>query len=306
MSFGKVVAGRARLDDKRGPPYPYRVVYNRNGREVEELEYFTCRLTPPPHHSPSIHTALADAPITGAAAEDELEDGEIANNLESQSQACREIVEAYSRGGGVAAERLFDWTAPNLPWNTHYCDGVYYTPFRAFRPEQMDHFWTTIGVIQVGKNVMVKRCFDGLLDNTYISRKNVKSDHNTVFKIASFCLKDLISYMEGMLAKISISSLGIHQLAGLPLLLATQIDGNEFWSEGEDTFHMNELWMKPYLTDWGMIQFRVWNQVPERLHRHFQDGSPAWTGPRCSLTMPVFLELVGVLKHLQKRGAERY
>ncbi len=217
--LGRVCVGRRRLDKISGPPYPYRVFYLRGDGmgEVEELEYHNHLLAPLDNYSSS--TSTEDGSLDDQA-DTKLEEGEIVDEDD-------------------------EWTAPSPPPNW-----TLVSPFRVFRPELLYHFWTTVGVIHVGKTVMVKRCYDGLLDNVYISRENVKSGNKTMFKIASFCLKSLIGYMEGILARFSISPFGVHQLSGTNLLLATHIDGNSFWNEeGHTTFHMNTLWIKPYLCD---------------------------------------------------------
>lgn len=297
MDLLKSCTRRERLINTNSPPYPYRIIYERNGQEVEELQYFDCRQTP----SPTSHSDRQ----TNESEENGLEDGEIEEedeNKENKPENSRQNVLGWREV--VIPESLLGCTAPNFYNSAQKL--IVISPSREFRPESMHHFWTTPGVICVGRTVMAKRCFDGLLDNTYISRKNVRSGHKTIFKIASFCLKSLIDYMDEILSRVSISPIGIHKLAGTELLLSTQLDGNEFWVEERDTFHMNTFWMRPYLCDWGMIQFRVWEQVPERLHRHFHDGSPHWNGPRCSLTMAVFVELVKALKQLNFQGPERF
>lgn len=137
-----------------------------------------------------------------------------------------------------------------------------------FRPEKESKFWSTPGVIQAGSTVKVKRFLDGLLDSTYIARKNSFNGNYTIFKIPNFNVWPLTVYMEGILQKVIIDPFGNQVIPGYDISTPTnQLNNKTFWQDGRDTFHALNFWMKPFLSEFGTIQFRIWEEIAVQKHK---------------------------------------
>lgn len=166
-------------------------------------------------------------------------------------------------------------------------------------------FWSTPGVISVGNGIYVKRFKNEYHDNIHILRTSSKSG-GTKFKFPSYFIPNVVFRLEAIFNKLELDANKKWTLPGYEKITSwDEFSSETFWS-GEDEVRIFDFRIKPYLSSYGTLQFRMWNAVDEEFHKTFENknGTYVWRGPMTSYGLEACKGLVSALKKLKDAEPE--
>lgn len=170
-------------------------------------------------------------------------------------------------------------------------------------PEIYPSFWLTPGTKEVGNCIFVKRFTDGNEDNVYILRVNYKIAGSR-FKFPSFFMEILITHMENLLERLNDDDES-WRLDWITVNSYKDLTTDLFWS-GQESLKIQRFNFSPYLSEYGIIKFRLWNEVEKEHHKIYKDHGDdiEWRGDASSIGLSDFKELLKALKELRSENAE--
>lgn len=183
-------------------------------------------------------------------------------------------------------------------------------PEEKYNPDKdLYNFLATPGVIKIGDTVRVKRFVDQCRDTVFLYRSNKRIMQPTKITFPSYIIGSIISYLEDIKLKVYKNPNNEMTFPGLfHVVPSYELAKNKdfFWLEGPYTFHVNDtiFWMKPFMSEHGNMQFRLWNKLDDIAYRYHADGS-VWKGPMTSLNYSVIEKLKEAFIILQAQGPER-
>lgn len=171
-------------------------------------------------------------------------------------------------------------------------------------PEQTAGFFASPNTIAAGACLLVKRYANGREDTIHILRLN-KGPKGSRFKFpamfAGTVSKRLLELLE------LIKQDGDTKVPGLETPTAyDELCDDAFWT-GPNSIRVVMFHMKPYLTTYKKIMFRIWNAVDPVNQKVYENegGRVVWKGPAASLTIEETMGLAHALDKLSKSFPER-
>ncbi len=168
--------------------------------------------------------------------------------------------------------------------------------------EDSDAFWTTPDVQSAGDTVLVKRFKNETDDNVHIMRLN-KDYPGSKFKFPSTFLTALVDRTKAVLGQLELGEDNKWKLAGCESISSLKVlSTDEFWT-GDNCIKIVKFRIKPYVSPYGTVQFRLWQEVEEGQYKTFEtaEGSRTWRGPAISLGVGAMKKLAAALEKLQPR-----
>lgn len=167
-----------------------------------------------------------------------------------------------------------------------------------FQPEDSEDFWCTPDAKSVNNILVVKRFSCGI-DFVHIMRINQKASASK-FKFPSSLTGSLISRMSDIMLKLEVTPDGIIVLPDAQHFSREDLAKESFWS-GEDCIKLCAFYMKPYMSEYNTLMFRLHQRVPEKNFKSFTDNgmTTTWMGPASSISLPVAEGLLKVLKEIK-------
>lgn len=166
-------------------------------------------------------------------------------------------------------------------------------------------FWSTPGTICIGKNLHLKRFQDEFDDSVHILRIDKNSNGKT-FKFPSFFISTLILRMKEIWNKLEQGADQKWKLPGYDKVTEwNEMTSDEFWN-GPDSIKIAQFRMKPYLSSYETMQFRIWNEIDKEFHRTFENekGTVVWRGPVATITLDSFKKLLSALENINTGVSE--
>ncbi len=173
-------------------------------------------------------------------------------------------------------------------------------------PELHPSFWSTLGTIHVNDCLLVKRFSDGNDDNVYLLQDNYRMAASR-FKFPSLFLSILIQRMEGYLKRLEYDDEYTWKLNGLSEITRwNDLRTNLFWN-GPEAVKIQRFHMRPYISEYGTLTFRLWNEADEDEDKGASDSDEnivQCRGPVASIGVSAFKELLKALKRLMLEKPE--
>lgn len=170
---------------------------------------------------------------------------------------------------------------------------------KIFNPEDSEEFWCTPDVKSINNVLLVKRFSSGF-DFVHLMRLNAKTA-STKFKFPASFIGTLISKLSEIMLKLEVMPDGTIILPGSTFpTTREELSKDAFWS-GENCVKLCTFYMKPYMSEYGSLMFRLHIRVPERSFRTFTENgaTTAWMGPASSISLSVAEGFLKVLKEIQ-------
>lgn len=167
--------------------------------------------------------------------------------------------------------------------------------------ENTNEFWATPGTVPVGNTVLVKRVKDGMSDNVFLLRLNARSTNGgTKLKFPSFWISTVVKKMEQILQHLEPNSDGQMAIPECQTVIPRdELSTDGFWQH-PSTINIARLKMRPYLSEFHTLMFRLHTEVDSKFHKVYENesGDVMWKGPACSISASTFIELADALKTL--------
>lgn len=168
--------------------------------------------------------------------------------------------------------------------------------------ENNDDFWTTSGTIPVGNSniLLVKRYRDGLSDNVYMLRlNNMGGANGSKLKFPSFWISTFVKRMGETINRFERDADGRMMLPEIQdVTPRDELAEDSFWDSG--ALRIAKIRIKPFLSEFGTLTFRLWMEVDPKFHREYQNekGVTAWKGPQCNISVDCYVGLKEALQTL--------
>lgn len=165
--------------------------------------------------------------------------------------------------------------------------------------------WSTPGTITAGKTLYVKRFKSEYEDNIHLLRINQRSE-GTKFQFPSFFIPDVIARLNAILNKVEDNGEGKCSLVGCENVTNWyEFTSDSFWAGG-DSIKVSQFRMKPYISSFGTLNFRLWNEIDEEYYKTFENshGTFTWRGPMASISLHACRKLVSALEKLKNAAPD--
>jgi len=165
-------------------------------------------------------------------------------------------------------------------------------------PEDSEEFWCTPDAKSI-HNVLVVKRFSCGLDFMHLMRINQKVSASK-FKYPNSLTGVLIAKLSEIMLKLEVTPDGVIVLPDAPFVSREDLTKESFWT-GEDCIKLCAFYMKPYMSEYNTLMFRLHQRIPEKNFRTFTDNgvTTTWMGPAASISLPVAEGLLKVLKELK-------
>lgn len=169
---------------------------------------------------------------------------------------------------------------------------------KSYLPEDSEDFWCTPDAKSVNNILVVKRFSCGL-DFLHIMRINQKASASK-FKYPASLTGSLVSRLSDIMLKLEVTPDGIIVLPDAPVATREDLAKESFWA-GEDCIKLCAFYIKPYISEYNSLMFRLHQRVPEKNFKVFTDNgtTTTWFGPASSISLPVAEGLLKVLKGMK-------
>lgn len=173
-------------------------------------------------------------------------------------------------------------------------------------PENTREFWQAPDVYLIQRTLAVRRYTTGLFDYIYLNRQT-SSQNEVKFQIPTSKIGLLINWMESIKNRVKLNADGKR---GLPdhteVTLYSDITSKDFFKH-KDTFNCETFYIRPFLSAYGSLQFRMLEELDEDFHRTIESntGFFNWCGPSSQISLSVFLGLLKVLKTIKQTLVEK-
>lgn len=167
-----------------------------------------------------------------------------------------------------------------------------------FLPEDSEDFWCTPDAKSVNNILMVKRYTCGI-DFVHLKRINQKASASK-FKYPASLTGSLISKLREIMLKLEVTPEGVIVLPDAPNATREDLAKESFWT-GEDCIKLCAFYVKPYMSEYNTVMFRLHQRVPEKHYKTFNDNGATtiWFGPASSISLQVAEGLLQILKEIK-------
>ncbi len=167
-----------------------------------------------------------------------------------------------------------------------------------FLPEDSDEFWCTPDAKHVNNILVIKRFTCGI-DFVHLMRINQKASASK-FKYPASLTNTLLSKMKETMLKLEVTPDGTIVLPDAQNATRKELAEDSFWT-GEDCIKLCAFYIKPYMSEYNCLMFRLHQRVPEKNFKTFTENgaTTTWYGPASSISLQVAEGLLKVLKEIK-------